>query len=440
MSSTAVGELGRWLGSVAGLALAASAGAQMPYEGDGCLKRGSPHDWTLECFVNIRAMPERDPNHHMPDMAKPFEFTSAAVVFPILDATASSQTKSPPESGGVLSLNDKASDNAPQLLTDYPCGTRLGKWVLRDWTGQEVQLQVTLKETCWKTKFDEAAAMKLGWPQGGWSGIPATCFAPQYGVEVAQGEDQKTAEQHMQVVRDLVSKWLGGKDPKTLPPVMVAKVLCGEVIKHVQVSGNGLVAAARTGEMSGLDLQGAAVTAQRGRGNEFDMVALLAASYRVAGLPARTVIGWDVGEAKRDKSKFLAKSGSGSLRPWVEFALADPQAQGGITWVPVDIVQIRRSSTRPPAVDRPWPYFGTDDDLDGVIPFAFQFHPPTTVVAQGAPAFYGWLVTPKPPDAAIQALRFQAVTTSKTAEQQNKQNQQNQRDQTHHKRKGPYDK
>src|SRR5205814_2330522 len=127
-------------------------------------------------------------------------------------------------------------------------------------------------------------------------------------------------------------------------------------------------------EVEGLNLQGAAETAKKGRGSEFDMVSLLAAVYRTAGLPARTVIGWDVGESKRDKNKFLAKTGSGSLRAWVEFALSDPDAEGGITWVPVDVVRIRHSSTSPPAPDRPWKYFGTHDELDGIVPFAYQFH------------------------------------------------------------------
>lgn len=437
MTSTAVRRktMAAWIGAAAAAAITAGASGQKLWEGDGVVKRGDPHDWTLQVTVRLSAYPEQDPNHHMPDMAQPFQFTSAAVVFPLIDQTASSVAKAPPESTGVLSLNGQPSDTTPELLTDYPCGTRLGKWTLKDWTGQEVQLQVTIKETCWRTRFDEAAAAKLGWPSGGWSGIPATCFAPEFGVEIAPGEDAKSAEAHMQVVKDLVSKWLGGKDPKTLPPVLVAKTLCGEVARLVQVSGNGLTYTI-TGEVSGLQLQGAASTAQSRRGSEFDTVGLLAAAYRIAGLPARTVIGWDVGEAKRDKSKFLAKQGSGQLRAWVEFALADPAVPGGISWVPVDVISLRKTSSRTPAIDRPWPGFGSSDELNGVLPFSFQYHPPTTVVAQGSPAFYGWLVTPKPPDKAVQALRFMAITTAKTAETQ----QQKEQDQREHHKKSPYKK
>ena len=38
---------------------------------------------------------------------------------------------------------------------------------------------------------------------------------------------------------------------------------------------------------------------------------VLAAVYRAAGLPARTVIGLDVGDSKSDGKKFLGKKGRG---------------------------------------------------------------------------------------------------------------------------------
>src|SRR5438552_3954370 len=118
----------------------------------------------------------------------------------------------------------------------------------------------------------------------------------------------------------------------------------------------------------------------RGRGSEFDEVCLLAAVYRSCGLPCRTVIGWDVGEDKRDKKKFLAKNnGTKGLRGWVEFALPDVKSPGGVAWVPVDVVRMRKEGSRAQALDKPWKYYGSHDELDGVIQVAFQFHRPTTV-------------------------------------------------------------
>jgi hypothetical protein len=423
------------LGAVAAAVVAAGVGAAVAQDSmkTGCVQRVEPHDWTLSVYVNVREYQERDVHTNMPK-GEAFDFTSAAVIFPLIGETASSVPKPPPDSGGVLKLNDVPGDTEPQVLNDYPYGTKLGKWTLTNWVGQDVLLEVKIKATCYQTRYDEAAAMKLGWPAQ-WTGVAQSCLTvPQAFVELMPGEDPKHVADFNKDVTDLVNKWTGGKDPKSVPPAQLAKILCGEVLRHVQINGNGLNYA-RTGEVEGLALQSANETAKRGRGSEMDMIGLLAAVYRQAGLPARTVIGWDVGESKRDKSQFLGKRGSGNLRGWVEFALSDPNVPGGITWVPVDVVMLRKSSSRPPPVDRPWKWFGTNEDLDGVIPFSFTFHPPTTVVAHGSPAFWGWLVTPKPPDRVIQAVRFDAITTPKTAEDQKKE-QEKKKDEK--KSKNPY--
>lgn len=142
------------------------------------------------------------------------------------------------------------------------------------------------------------------------------------------------------------------------------------------------------------------------------MTVLLAAVYRAAGLPARTVIGFDV-SAKKDRDGFLdkGKSGPQKLRAWVEFCLYDEAAQREV-WVPVDVVRMRQSSSRAPALNRPWKFFGTHDELENVIPIAFQYHPPTTVVAHGAFGLWGWLTTPEIP-LVKQHLRLDAITTPK---------------------------
>jgi hypothetical protein len=216
----------------------------------------------------------------------------------------------------------------------------------------------------------------------------------------------------MAPIRELVDRWTRGKDPKSIPPAQLAKFFAGEVQRLVQPSGNG-IGYNRLGLMEGIDLQGAPFTADRGRGSEFDMVCVLAAVYREAGLPARIVVGYDIGESKdEDRGNFLRRRGSEDLRAWVEFALID-EATGRTCWIPVDVVRMRKVSSRTPPLDQPWKYFGTHDELDGLIPFAFQFHPPTTVRAYGSPGFWGWLVTPTPPARADQTLRFIATTTPK---------------------------
>ncbi|MFN0134149.1 MAG: transglutaminase domain-containing protein [Phycisphaerales bacterium] len=382
------------------------------------LQREEPHDWTLRTTVAVRVHAEIDRKTKMPKPSE-FDFQTAAVVFPLIRDSAGHFMAKP--ATGTLKLDDKKADEQYQTLTDYASGTELGKWTLQDWKGGEVELEVTIPVTSFNTKFDEAAALKLGWPKDAWPPVPASTFKPQLFIDVGT---QGSAD--MAPVQELLKKWMGGKDPKGFPPVTVAKVLAGEVIRHVQTSGNGL-RYARTGEVEGLSLQGAWETAKRGRGTEWDMVCLLTAIYRQAGLPARTVIGYDVGDRKAG-DKFLGRNSSGTLRAWVEFALFDPAGTSQpIIWVPVDVVRMRKSSTRPPPLDKPWAFFGTHDELSGVIPFAFQFHPPTDVVAHGSAAFWGWMVTPKPPEKAVQAIRFNAISTPKRAEDMQKEQERRKR-------------
>ncbi len=417
--------------SMAVVAMAAAGAGAQPDSRKPLLERTEPHDWVLTCNVNVRSYGRSDVHTNMPTRAA-LDFTSAAVVFPMIENTASSVTKQPPELGGKLLLNDRVSDANPTFLTgDYPCGTRLGKWVMHEWSGEEVGLQVTIPATCYQTKFDEDAANQVGWPEA-WPAVAQSTFKPQFFVDTMPGKDGAEAASDMEQVKKMVSQWMGGKDPKSLPPTKLAKFLAGKVLEAVQVSGDGQNYA-RTGEIEGFNLIGAAETAKRGRGSEFDEVCLLAAVYRQAGLPCRTVIGWDVGEAKRDKDKkFLARNnGTKGLRGWVEFALPDVNSPGGLAWIPVDVVRMRKSSSRMQPLERPWKYFGTHDELDGVIPIAFQFHPPTTVVAHGSPALWGWMVTPKPPDNVTQAIRFDAVTESKNTEQQQKDRDDKKKDKKH---------
>jgi transglutaminase-like putative cysteine protease len=171
----------------------------------------------------------------------------------------------------------------------------------------------------------------------------------------------------------------------------------------VQPSGDGLVRRRRTGELEGLEVKAPSSTIVDRKGSEFDMVALLTAMMRRAGLPARTVIALDLGT---EDDKFLGKSSEGRrIRAWVEFALFD-EARNTINWVPVDIYALRRASPRPGKIEQPWKGFGKGDDFARLAPFALHFHPPTDVAAYGSAGFWGWFVTPQTPKLAEQTISF----------------------------------
>lgn len=406
--------IGTFAAALAATLLSPAASAQNqpanpPFPAGTTLERYDPHEWTLEATVNVRAWRTTDPSTKLPVIEK-FEIDTAAIVFPLIQQTAGHAAKDPTES--ELRVNDVVIPTSYEFMTGYHSGTRLGKWRLMDWSGDEVQLKVKIATTCFKTRFNEAAAEAIEWPKGDWPPEAASTFDPQFYVNI--GPPDKGYD--MEPIRELVKVWTNGKDPKSIKPVTLAKYFAGEVWELAQPSGNGL-GFNRLGQLEGIDLQGAPVTARRRRGSEFDIVCLLAAVYREAGLPARTVIGLDIGEREDLNRRTIFESkGSPKLRAWVEFALYD-ESRGQVQWVPVDVVRMRKNTSRPPALDKPWPYFGTHDELDCIIPFAFQFHPPTTVRAYGSPGFWGWMVTPKPPERAVQALTFRAQFTPRTSGQ-----------------------
>jgi hypothetical protein len=230
---------------------------------------------------------------------------------------------------------------------------------------------------------------------------------------------QEGAPYDMKSLDRFVDRLTNGKDPKEIKPTELAKWIAGNLVQRFQPSGNGFNAS-RTGLLEGLDLIGAADAASRMRGSPFDMVCVLAATYRRCGLPCRIVIGYDVGAAKgKDDDNFLDRKRSDlQLRAWVEFALFD-EATGNLHWIPVDVVEMRSKRSRLPDkwMENPLEYFGTHDGLDNIIPFAYQFHPPTAVRAYGSPCFWGWGVYGEyaPPGYAWQEVRLSAQTTPSRA-------------------------
>ncbi|MCL4742511.1 MAG: transglutaminase-like domain-containing protein [Phycisphaerales bacterium] len=380
--------------------------------------------WTLTADVNIEAyklyVEGQQPYNER------FTFSSATIVWPLVPETASSVMDAVESAGGlqpaitgVVKFQDRevtrettiiAADAGGNVLHS---GTWRAQWVMPPlegaslYDGREMSLQVVVPVTSYRTKFDERGARSVAWPQGAWPAAAHATFAPQMFIDFGpDGRPYDTAP-----VVDLVAEWTEGRDPKSIAPVTLAKWFAGKVVEHVQLSGDGL-AFDRTGLIEGLDLRGAPLTALEKRGSEFDMVCLLAAVYRKAGLPARIVIGYD-NESRSGKQVYLKRPKNvPDLRAWVEFALYD-ETNGTFGWVPVDPAAMRGSSSRLPPnfMDRDLRYFGTHDELDRVIPFAFHFHPPTTVRAYGSPGFWGWFVTPVPPDTAFQRLSFRAQTT-----------------------------
>ncbi len=330
-------------------------------------------------------------------------FDTATVVFPVLIGSASHATdiESADQVDGKLSFNDQVVDDTPELEDGKDCGTRLAIWKMGKAKGGELDLKLSIPMRTWSTVFDESIAAKATWPKQ-WTKTPQSCFnaGTQFGVDYTSPE-----------VRDAVKEWTSGKDPQSIPPLTLAKYLASKVFETVRINDSGVVTS-RVGTMEGVDVgpKAASKALRTQRANPFEATCAMCAVYLAAGLPARPVIGYDI-KAKKADDRFLdEEEGSNKIVSWVEFCLLDEDANKE-AWVPVDIARQRDRSSRLPDLDKPWDYFGNNKDLQYILPFAFQFHPPVSVVAHGSPAFWGWFTTPTINNQAEQWIKFDAVTT-----------------------------
>ena len=370
---------------------------------DNCLTvaRGKTKNRTLRANLMIRAYQEdynrRTKNDKRPLSDTTLDFATAAIVFPVLYGTATSKTDIE-NVKGVVKYDNRIVDATPEYNDTYPCGTRLAKWtMLNQKGGKQVSIEVDIPMTCNETVFDERAAAQAVWPKK-WGKIGQSTFTNQMFV------DYKSAE-----VSQVVSGWTSGKDPKTIPPLQLAKYLASKCVETFQFSGSG-EQYSKSYELEGLEVKKASRTVVEKRGTEHDIAAATCAIFLAAGLPARLVIGWDESDTKSgDRTAFERTRGTGEIRSWIEFCLYDEAADKEL-WVPFDPVRQRKKSSRPAPIEKAWEYFGNFSKGEFVMPFAFQFHPPTTVIEYGSLAFWGWLTTPKIP-AATQYLRLSSEST-----------------------------
>lgn len=379
--------------------------------------RERPTEWTFRARIEVHGRtwvdsvatpggrPVNMPRHEN------FEFDQLTVVFPVLPQTASSVPEEK-STTGVLRVADREVTREIRMLEGYPAGVRLASMTALNGKARQVDFEIETRMTSFRTILDEEAASKVQWPKGPWPGAAASTFQRQIYLDFGPDPENpgKFVDYDPKPLADAVARWTGGNDPKSIAPLVLAKFLAGKVMEEVQISGDGLTYT-RTSQLEGVKLQSIEETLRLRRGSEFDMVNLLCATYRYVGLPARTVIAY--ARTSRSQDVFRDRSRQ-KLRAWVEFGLYDENysaREATFNWVPVDVVQLRKMTSRAPDLNREWRYFGTVNDLDDATPFAFQFHPPTTVRSYGSPGFWGWMMSPK--DAAVdyQSLLFQSNVT-----------------------------
>lgn len=405
------------------------------------LKLRNTKNWTLKTEVLIQSYQDapRGPTDKRELTKGRLDFTSATIVFPVLLSTGSSRTvMQETEQGEIPALVGEVRVNDQEVPQDQvfvsrsidgkllPSNTWRAQWLIANpdhspFTNvSQFDLKFELPVECSETQFDERRASEIDWPKDGWPEVAEAALEPEAFIEF--DPSHRNATYDTKPMDALLGKWFEGNDPKKLKPVVLAKWIAGNLAQTIQPSGHGLKTDRRTSLIAGFDLQAPPLTVSTGRGSAFDMTNLLVAMYRHVGLPARVVIGYDVGAAKDGKTIYDEDNGNPEIRAWAEFCLYDEDNKT-LGWIPVDVVAMReRSSRMPPKfLQRPAKFFGTHDELEEVIPIAHHYAPAkTSTWFYEYPAFWGWFVQPSPPVAGSQSIRFHANRTARRSRNQHR--------------------
>ncbi|MDX2147273.1 MAG: transglutaminase-like domain-containing protein [Planctomycetota bacterium] len=388
------------------------------------VKRVKPKDWTFSVRLEVQGrefdqviQDSRGRTTRMPRQV-PFTFERLALVFPVTTQTASSVTKQDSWKGR-LRIADKAVAAEPkQMIDNLPSGARYARWEVSEGGGDELDLEFEYQMTTYNVEVDEAAALKVAWPKGAYPPEAQSTFDQQIFINFGPDPDQggQSLAYDAGAINAVVESWLNEnklRDPKGVPPYALAKMFAASFIRAFQPTGEGLSYNKR-GSLEGVRIEPLHFIIQQGRGSPFELNCLLVAIYRAVGLPARLVIGY---QGESDDSRFLSNSSSGKgLRSWVEFCIFDENFEpdrASVNWIPVDVISQRKSSSRPPPLEKTWKYFGNHPELENTLPLAFQLHPPMPMRAYSSPGLWGWAMTPTTPAGSSQSLLFRAVKTAK---------------------------
>ncbi|MCW5756461.1 MAG: transglutaminase domain-containing protein [Phycisphaeraceae bacterium] len=404
----------------AGLVLASTSLAQS------VMRQGDSRDWTLRFYANIHAW--QDPGSQETRRGASYdtwEFEQATVVVPWLERTSMHRVDTS-RSTLTVRVDDRdavpAQANPFRTFNKQHAGSRFAGFAIGPSKAREIELVLTIPMTSYDVFLDDERARAIEWPRGDWPEDALSALEPQVGIELdLSGEPYEGLERVTQSIDNLIKRL--GTDPKNAPPYLVAKYLTGAVWAHLQIGRSNGLHTSRTGMVEGLDISGVPLTFVNRRANPFETCALLAYTFRRAGLPARVVFGViaDV-PTKREDVITQRTRGKGTYVCWVEFALVE---QGRTTWVPIDLNNMMTSSSRAPdisnvdALARPWDGFGTIKNSRYLAPFSHHAHPPMTVKAYGSPGFWGIFATPAEPSRAEQTIRFDITSTPVTSESRN---------------------
>ncbi len=288
-----------------------------------------------------------------------YNLKDAPIVMPLIFQGTFSRTD-PDSVTGQLWLDGRAQNPKVEIKEGYPYNTALAVMTIERFTGQSLRWQVGFRMQAWSSRIDDVAAANIAWPQ-------------EWPKEVQDGlQPQMYIQSDDPVFKETVDRNSEGK-LRLVPPYLAANDIIRNAINNIQTSGDG-VDFGPDGVIRGIEVFGAKEAATKGIGTPHDVVCVCVAMLRAAGIPARPVIG--VQEREKD--------GKNEIVSWAEFYLPE------CGWIPFDPYVMRGKGIRSLDVRKPWPEFGTMDELNRRVPLSYHFIPAATVESPQNPALWGW--------------------------------------------------
>ena len=319
----------------------------------GAAMREEPEAYTLTFGAMLLAPPRGDLMGR-----EEYLLEGAPIVMPVIFLGSYSRVTGDSVRAQLWLENREAPTNF-EIKSGYPHHEHLATITIDRFSGSTLRWEMKYDVQSWSSRVDDVKAMEVPWPE-------------EWPTEVQDGlKPQMYIESNDAMFAKIVERVTQGRID-TVPPYIAAKELVRYCINEIQPTGDG-VAYGDLNMLLGMELTGAREAMSRKLGTPHDLVCACVALLRAANIPARPVIG--VFEGKRKREEFVS---------WAEFYLPETG------WIPFDPMEMRGKGVRTLDSRKPWPEFGTMDDLHDRIPLSYHFIPPASVQSPGYPAVWAW--------------------------------------------------